>query len=624
MINQISVKKGIPYPLGVSFYRKGINISVSIEGPGEKGICMKVQGQTDEIKLPFEKEYLVGNQFCIYIEGIKAAGLQYRFYCGDRYVTDPYGKMLAGSRYYGVLAEDNNEWFMVPSQKFVWENDKGPRLSYEDSIFYCTHVRGFTMHPSSKVRHKGTFAGIMEKIPYLKELGITTLELLPIYDFSEVTKVKKEITMEEAIARYRDLPVKEEVPKLNYWGFSKGYYYIPKKNYSASKDVIKELKTLVKTLHENQMELILQFYFDKTVRPYMIADILKYWMMEFHVDGFHLKGDKLPVEMLATDPVFAQTKLLYHDFPYDSIYGETAPNFRNLGSYTEDFMILMRRFLKGDSDTLNGFLYHQKRNPKQNGVINYMADYEGMRLWDMVSFERKHNEENGEDNRDGKDYNFTWNCGIEGVTKRTSVMELRKKQIKNALIFLFLAQGTPMIFGGDEFGNSQCGNNNPYCQDNELSWINWRKQKTNAEQFEFVKKLIGLRKSHPILRKGEEMRIMDYIACGYPDVSYHGEEAWRPDLNNYSHHVGIMYCGKYARVGRKEEDAFFYIAYNMHWEEHRFALPNLPKGLVWEEILCTDEKGGSEKSGNEKTENGKSDSTLVLPRSVKIFMSRKV
>ncbi|MBR2530007.1 MAG: hypothetical protein IKE35_03165, partial [Lachnospiraceae bacterium] len=214
-------------------------------------------------------------------------------------------------------------------------------------------------------------------------------------------------------------------------------------------------------------------------------------------------------------------------------------------------------------------------------VINYMTDYCSFTLNDLVSYDYKHNEANNEDNSDGENFNYSWNCGAEGVSRKKSIQSLRMKQIRNALVFLLLAQGTPMLLAGDEFLNTQGGNNNPYCQDNETGWVVWKDNNQSRQIFEYTKMLIKLRMSHPILHPEREFRIMDYAACGFPDLSYHSDMAWNARFDNHLRHIGVMICGKYARLTHTREDDFFYIAYNMHWENHTFALPKLEKGYEW-------------------------------------------
>ncbi|MFR6334367.1 MAG: hypothetical protein ACLUOI_40045 [Eisenbergiella sp.] len=252
---------------------------------------------------------------------------------------------------------------------------------------------------------------------------------------------------------------------------------------------------------------------------------------------------------------------------------------------------------------------------KQTGVINYITNYSGFTLADLVSFDRKHNEANGEENRDGETYNVSWNCGAEGKTRKKSILELRLKQMKNAMLLLLTAQGTPMIVSGDEFGFSHGGNNNPYCQDNAVSWLNWKLMETNREFFSFVKEAVAFRKKHPVLHRPDELTMMDYIACGYPDLSLHGEEAWKLNADGLSRQAGLMYCGCYAKVDKKNNDNFIYIAYNMHWEEHDFALPALPPDLKWAKVLDT------VSDRQEEGENGRT--AAVAGRSIQIFESRE-
>ncbi|HOO29165.1 MAG TPA: hypothetical protein PLU43_11935, partial [Lachnospiraceae bacterium] len=275
-------------------------------------------------------------------------------------------------------------------------------------------------------------------------------------------------------------------------------------------------------------------------------------------------------------------------------------------------------FLKSDEDMLQAFLYRQRRNPQDVHVINYLTAYEGFTLNDLVSYDYKHNEENGEENRDGNNYNYSWNCGAEGSTRRKAVGKLRMRQMKNAFAMLLLSQGTPMLLSGDEFCNTQYGNNNAYCQDNKVTWLNWKQTKQSQELYEYVKELIALRKSHPILHMEEELRIMDYAACGYPDLSYHAEAAWYPKMENHIRHIGMMLCGMYARIDRLTKDSFFFIAYNMHWESHKFGLPKLPKEMNWH--YCLDTTDTLNRETVIKNLESKQDEITVPERSVLVLI----
>lgn len=264
-----------------------------------------------------------------------------------------------------------------------------------------------------------------------------------------------------------------------------------------------------------------------------------------------------------------------------------------------------------------------------------MSNYFGLTLKDMVCYDRKHNEANGEDNRDGNDFNGSWNCGEEGPSKRKKVQALRSKQIRNAITILLMSQSTPLIFMGDEFGNSQRGNNNPYCQDNSVTWLDWNDLKKNESIYAFWQKMIAFRREHPILHPAKQSRIMDYLSCGYPDLSFHGENAWRPRTESYNRHIGIMYCGKYAHNLNGEEDAFLYFAMNMYWEKRSLAMPKLPAGMKWKLVLSTDDMPVMSGDGNAvsaredivltgETENAqeevKESKIQIPPRSCMIYM----
>ena len=272
----------------------------------------------------------------------------------------------------------------------------------------------------------------------------------------------------------------------------------------------------------------------------------------------------------------------------------------------------MRPFLKGDGCMLEKVQRRMRENPLKCGRINYFTNYNGFTMMDMVSYNDKHNEANGEDNRDGNPYNQSWNCGEEGPSKKRQVNALRSRQYKNAMSMLFLSQSTPLIFMGDEFGNSQKGNNNPYCQDNEITWLNWKDKEKHKELYQFTEKIIALRKAHPILHNRKELRLMDYYAYGYPDLSYHGAEAWLAAKGSNDRQIGMLYCGKYAKINKRFDDDFFYVALNMHWEPKELALPKLPKGMTWELCYTT----GSEPELCEMV-------LKVPPRTVAVYQSKK-
>ena len=263
------------------------------------------------------------------------------------------------------------------------------------------------------------------------------------------------------------------------------------------------------------------------------------------------------------------------------------PVYKNLAICNDDYMFDMRKFLKSDERMLGSVLHHMKVNPKDHGIVHYFTESSGFTLNDLVSFDRKHNEDNGENNLDGNPYNASWNCGAEGPTKKKAVLELRLKQMKNAVLLHLFSQSTPLLLAGDEFANSQKGNNNAYCQDNAISWLNWNDIDKNKEFHEFYKDAIAFRKEHPMLCMSKEYTMLDEKAYGYPDLSYHSEEPWKCSYDDLTRHFAMMYCGYYSE-DKKEADTFIYLAVNMHWIPHTFALPKLPKKLKWHLVYDTD------------------------------------
>ncbi len=586
-----------PYPLGVYQEQEQIRIAYESETPN-CGIVLYDRATGEELRRePFLPEERIGRIYCKYMRAADWKDLAYLFYEDGQLKPDWNARGFAADWSFGQERRAEELMAVLPDTKFSWQGDECPRLKLCDSLVYCLHVRGFTAHKSSGVRAAGCFGGIVEKIPYLKELGITTLELQPAYEFVELPAQ----TQEQGVRK----------PMLNYWGYKRAFYYAPKSAYACGGDAVTEFKELVRSLHANGMELVMQFYFPPEVKAQEMQDVLRYWVLEYHVDGFHLLGDRLPAEVLAADAMLADTKLWYENADAETGFaGTPAANYGNLAAYRDDYMYVMRRFLKGDADMLGQVLYQMRHQPTDCGKIHYLTNYGSFTLMDLVSYDRKHNEENGEENRDGNDYNCSWNCGEEGDSRKTKVRSLRKRQIKNAMCMLLLTQSTPLIFMGDEFGNSQKGNNNPYCQDNATAWLDWRDGRKNAELTAFWKQLVALRREHSVLHPEKELKLMDYLACGYPDLSYHGENAWKPQTEYHSRSVGMMFCGKYERRDEQPEKPFLYLAMNLHWEMQELALPRLPKGLHWERLLSTDETtpqaaGGLEGDKRQKAESRK-------------------
>lgn len=565
--------------MGAVPVKDGIVFSMERKNNEEASLLLYKKGSKEVIQeIPFPATNTIGDIVCVKAEKIASARYEYNFCIDGKVTLDPYAKVLIGT---GKFGEEHPEGHEVRcamiAGNYDWEDDRKPQITYEDAVMYSFHVRGFTKQRYSGVRHKGTFLGITEKAEYFKELGINQIKLMPAYEFTEMESVKTH-------ARYRK---EEELPKrLNYWGYTKAFHFAPKRAYAATKDPVREFKDMVKTMHRLDIEVLMEFYFPEGCSPRYITECLQYWVQEYHVDGFHVRGVQGICNLMATDPLFADTKLLNIYFPVEEIYGKkNLPKKRMVAECNDGFMIDVRRFLKGDEESLKAFAERMRRNPKGSGLINYIASHDGFTLCDLVSYEERHNEDNGEQNRDGRVQNYSWNCGEEGKSRKKKILELRNRQMKNAWCMLLLSAGTPMILAGDEFCNSQLGNNNPYCLDNEISWLDWKGYKSgNSEMFRFVKDLIAFRKKHKILHMGQELSMTDSLSCGFPGISYHSSSAWYGELDGQNRKIGVMYCGKYA-----DEDELIYIAYNMHWMEHTFALPALPGGYRWNVALDTSE-----------------------------------
>ena len=547
------------------------------------------------------KKWQDGSSYCYEADGVK--------------VSDPFMKDSVAVRKFGdeKTPVDNARLYR---DDFEWEGDMPLHIPYNNVIAYQLHVRGFTAHSSSKVKNKGKFAGVIEKLPYLSDLGINQIVLMPAYEFDEIIRPRRPQSMENI--DYKADPNAGPVTKINFWGYTNGCYFMPKASYS-NKEPVNEFKEMIKAAHKAGIEVIMRFYFPDSVNRAFIPTILNFWACEYHVDGFFLMGSDIPMDIVAADVYLRDRKIYNTFFDKDYITRRKYGYNENMAFVNSDFMNVCRKFLKSDENQLADFLYRQRLNPYDVHTVNYITDYYGFTLRDLVSYDYKHNEANLEDNNDGENFNYSWNCGVEGMSRKKSIISLRMKQIRNALTFLILAQGVPMICAGDEFCNTQGGNNNPYCQDNETGWIVWRDTKHSRAILDFTKMLIKLRSGHPILHPEREFRIMDYAACGFPDLSYHGDMAWNPRFDNHLRHVGLMICGKYARLTRTREDDSFYIAYNMHWENHTFALPKLSKGLKWAVCLLTcDESAGLIVH---KTLEEKGDSVTVPDRTVAVLTS---
>ncbi|MCR5508997.1 MAG: hypothetical protein K6F34_09950 [Lachnospiraceae bacterium] len=616
MIGEYDLKTGLAGPYGASVSGDGIQFCIPYDEDRE--VILKIYDKSGKERsvINMNCHRVAGSVHSVLVKGPDADDISYSYLVNGSPFRDPFAKKIITSSKWGDFKKrGRDERCLVYNGGYDWKGDAPLKLKYPDVIGYMLHVRGFTKHSSSGVEGRGTFYGVISKIPYLKELGITQIEIMPAYDFNECEEIKSyKSSMTDGAGM-----ITGTAHRINYWGFTEGSYFMPKPQYTYGNDPVTEFKDMVRLLHASGIELVMQFYFPQGVNRNLITECLRFWVKEYHVDGFHIYGNGIPFDVIATDPVLSDTKLYYERYIAEGIFSANVPcTNRFLAEYNQDYPVDIRRFLKSDEDMLHKFLFRQRCNPEKIKVINHITSYDGFTLNDLVSYDYKHNEANGEDNRDGNSYNYSWNCGAEGNTRKNAVLSLRLKQMKNAFCLLLLSQGSPMFMAGDEFMNSQGGNNNPYCQDNEVTWLNWKSNKRSDELLAFVKALIKLRREHPILRMDKEATLIDGKSCGYPDISYHAEQAWYPQMDTHIRHIGIMLCGYYA--GLKDDD-FFYIAANMHWEDHDFALPKLQKGMEWK--YCLDSATGNNDDYKIYTDEGGNRRIHVLPRTVLILTGIK-
>ena len=550
---------GFPFPQGCTVEGQTANFSVAVpEGQTCELIIYKKGARASAFSQEMPYSDVAGNLHFLSVVLEQPEDYEYCYKIGGKIVPDPYGKAFSGREHWSVSKgkEKRKLRTRIVTDTFDWEKSQFPHLKKEDVIAYSLHVRGFTKHSSSGVAHKGTFDGVTEKLPYLQKLGINQIHLMPVYEFDENQR------------------------HVNYWGYGKAYFFAPKASYAAG-DPVNEMKSLVRQMHLAGIEVILEMPFTEGTTFSLILDCLRYWVMQYHVDGFIVNPYICNPDELAKDPVLAKSKILKKE---------------------DGFQNVMRRFLKGDEGMIRDVICQLKNQDTQ--LYNYIASHNGFTLCDVVSYDGKHNEANGENNLDGPDYNYSWNCGAEGNSRKKAVNELRKNQI-----FLF-AQGMPCILSGDEFMNTQKGNNNAYCQDNLISWLDWNQLSRQEELYTFVCRLIALRKA---CMKQTAKKSEDTMGrSGIPQISYHGEDAWQMPAGRASRQLGVFYHEECT-----EKD--FYIAYNMHWLSHSFALPSLPKGMEWVCIAGTKEGVLDEKEAVPV----KDKKVQLEERTIKVFVGRQ-
>ncbi len=597
--------------------------------------------------IPFPENYRIGNVYSMIIFGLQIGEFEYAYrldgpfepekgiiFDKTKILLDPYAKAVTGQRIWGEKQGAMDHYHArVVRDDFDWGDSTQLLTPMEDTIIYEMHVRGFTQDSSSGVKYNGTFAGIVEKIPYLKELGVTAVELMPIFEFDEMLDAREHNGQQ----------------LMNYWGYSTVCFFAPNTGYAAGIEHNREgneLKQLVKTLHDNGIEVYLDVVFNHTAEgnefgkfisfkgidnniyymltpegyyynfsgcgntlncnhpivQQMILECLRYWVISYRIDGFRFdlasilgrNEDGSPMskppllQSLAFDPILGNVKLIAEAWDAGGLY--QVGNFPSWnrwvewnGKYRDD----MRSFLKGDNDKAQTAitrifgsvdLYEERHGC--NASVNFITCHDGFTLYDLYAYNQKHNEANGWNNSDGSNDNLSWNCGFEGETEDFAVNKLRMRMIKNAAAVLLCSRGVPMFLAGDEFGNTQFGNNNAYCQDNIISWLDWNLLEKNKELFEFFKFMIKFRKKHTPIRKHTPK-----CSFGFPEMSAHDVTPWKHDFGGDSHYVGILFAGRSGY-----EDDCVYLAINTYWENLWVTLPQLPPSLCWYKEIDTFEE----------------------------------
>lgn len=645
------LRAGRPSPFGASFVSGGVNFAVFSKHATRCTLVLFEKGQINPTaEIPFPDEFRVGHVFTLVVFGLDYETLEYGFrmdgpysvHEGHRFdfnkiLLDPYARVIGGLETWGIPPDPANPYphrAQLGYEDYDWENERPLNFPMQDLIIYEMHVRGFTRHPSSGVKHPGSFAAIREKIPYLKELGVNCIELMPIFEFDE-------------FENHRINPETGE-ELLNYWGYSSLGFFALKAGYAATGRFgmqVDEFKALIKELHRNGIEVIMDVVFNHTAegneqgptisyrgidnKTYymltpdgrylnfsgtgntmncnnpvvrnMVLECLHHWVYEYHIDGFrfdlasilgrdqngHPLANPPLLEMLAHDPILANCKLIAEAWDAGGLYQVGSfPAYGRWAEWNGKYRDAIRRFLKGDHGLTWEVAERVQGSPDMywnrgpSASINFITAHDGFSLHDLFAYNQKHNEANGENNRDGANDNHSWNCGWEGETDDPEINALRHRQMKNAIALLMVSRGVPMILMGDEVAHTKYGNNNTYCHDNELNWFNWDLIQTNRDIFNFFKQSIAFRNTHHGLRSDRHFTHQDLVGSGYPDISWHGTRAWTPDWSEHVLTLAFMLCGEHAANGSRPDD-YIYVAVNMYWEDQVFEVPALPQGMHW-------------------------------------------
>ena len=507
-------------------------------------------------KIEFPPESRIGDVWFMQVDMRLKKNMEYALEDEKGLFADEYGKSFSGKDSFGkVSLIDNPRRSPVYIAAFDWGNDLENVKDIEDksldsSFIYRLHARGFTKSNTSRIVDKGTFKGILEKVDYLKEIGADFIDIMPATEFDEF------IRSAGSFFSLFDKEKKEKKEKitLNYWGYTNSLNFAPKASYATRRyrNPVNEYKAMVKSMHEAGIGVIQEFFFERRSISYII-DVLRFWKLEYHIDGFHLAGVNYCDEIVK-DPYLLDCKFIFSNKIYDI-------KSANVISMDYEYMNNMRKYLKGDEGMVP-FVSNVLGN--KNGYLNFIADVNGFSLADIYRYDYKHNEENGEDNADGSNMNFSWNCGFEGDTKKLQVMNLRKRMYLNAIFLLMISRGAIGVCSGDEVLQSKGGNNNTYCQDNDTSYFNWKLVNKNKDFLEFFREMLDFRRKY-ILTDDKQK------------ISIHGMQVWKPDFEYYNRQMGVLIEGK--------QDV--YIILNMHWDSHEFSLPTIKRGSAWNILVNT-------------------------------------
>jgi len=694
------IEPGNPYLLGATSDHKGCNFALFSKNGREVTLHLFEKPEDGCPTHSLELDPTInktGDVWHIYIRGLKAGQLYgytvdgpytpeingHRFN-NKKLLLDPYAKGVAGDYRWeesSLYDSTNQEDFanvgksvVIDPLAFDWQGDRPLKIPMNDTIIYEMHVRAFTRDNSSNTRNKGSYLGVIEKIPYLKQLGVNTVELLPVHEFNHLENIRKNPETGEQL--------------YNFWGYSTLSFFAPDSWYATENDgltAVKEFKTMVKALHDAGIQVILDVVYNHTgegnelgpthsfrgldnsiyymlkdgqyyqnysgcgntlncnhpVVKQLIMDSLRYWVVDMHVDGFRFdlaailgrdsQGNWVPnysiLNDISHDPIIGNSILIAEGWDAAGLY-KVGGFPEGWAEWNAHFRDDIRSFVKGDEGKVApiatrvtgsaDLFYLQSRRPYHS--INFITAHDGFTLQDLVSYNSKHNFQNGEENRDGMDWNISWNHGIEGPTSDPIINRLRQQQAKNFITLLMISQGTPMLLSGDEMLFSKKGNNNTYCHDNQLNWLDWNLKRQNANFWNFCKYMIQFRKDHPALRRQHFFEGKDRAGNNLLDITWHGIELNQPDWGEDSHVIAFMIDGAKGETGAEKDDNNLYLAINGHWNEHHFQLPPNQKGKKWYVSVNTGLKKSHFTKGFEKS-LGKQ-TLRVHPRSIVILIEK--